>query len=346
MRNGRWYPTVTTLPNGEMLAVSGGDTAGTTNLIPEAYQPSTNTWRSLGSRNIPFYPMMFVVPSGSVYYVGPGQTTAYLNPTTGVWTDGPVRTCCYRDYGAAVMYDAGKILVVGGGNTPTATAERIDLTGAGTWTGSGNMNTARRQTNATLLADGTVLVTGGSNATGFNTAPLNSDVLAAELWNPASPSTWKKLSSMSHNRLYHSTALLLTDGRVLSTGSGQPAATGLSDDKTAEIFTPPYLFKPDGTPANRPAINSAPTTVTYGQQFQVLTDQAASISKVTFIRLSAVTHSFNQNQRMNVLTFTAGSGSLTVNAPGNANLAPPGHYMLFIVDSNGVPSIAQIVQIG
>jgi hypothetical protein len=346
MRNGRWYPTVTTLPSGEMLAVSGGDTAGTTNLIPEVYQPGTNTWRSLGSRNIPFYPMMFVAPNGSVYYVGPGQTTAYLNPATGVWTDGPTRTCCYRDYGAAVMYDAGKILVVGGGNTPTSSAERIDLTANGGWTGSGNMNTARRQTNATLLADGTVLVTGGSNATGFNTAPVNSDVLAAELWNPSSPSSWKKLSSMSHNRLYHSTALLLSDGRVLSTGSGQPAATGLSDDKTAEIFTPPYLFRPDGTPANRPVISSAPSTVTYGQQFQVLTDQAANISKVTFIRLSAVTHSFNQNQRMNVLSFTPGTGSLTVTAPLNANLAPPGHYMLFIVDANGVPSVAQIVQIG
>jgi hypothetical protein len=346
MRNGRWYPTVTALPSGEMLAVSGGDTAGVTNLIPEVYQPSTNSWRSLGSRNVPFYPMMFVAPNGSVYYVGPEQTTAYLNTTTGTWTTSINRTCCYRDYGAAVMYDAGKILVVGGGNTPTASAERIDLTVGGAWTGSGVMNTARRQTNATLLADGTVLVTGGTNATGFNTAPLNSDVLAAELWNPASPSTWTKLSSMTHNRLYHSTALLLPDGRVLSTGSGQPAATGLNDDYTAEIFTPPYLFKGDGTAASRPAINSAPTTVTYGQQFQVLTDQAANISKVTFIRLSAVTHSFNQNQRMNVLSFTAGSGSLTVNAPGNANLAPPGHYLLFIVDANGVPSVAKIVQIG
>jgi hypothetical protein len=346
MRNGRWYPTVTTLPSGEMLAISGGDTAGTVNLIPEVYQPSSNTWRSLGSRNIPYYPMMFVAPNGSVYYVGPAQTTAYLNTSTGAWTTGPTRTCCYRDYGAAVMYDAGKILVVGGGNTPTASAERIDLTGTATWTGSGSMSAARRQTNATLLADGTVLVTGGTNATGFNTAPTSSAVLAAELWNPASPTTWKQLSSMSHNRLYHSTALLLPDARVLSTGSGQPAATGLTDDYTAEIFTPPYLFKADGTPATRPVISSAPTAVSYGQAFTVQTAEAASITKVTWIRLSAVTHSFNQNQRMNVLSFAAGSGSLTVNAPLNVNLAPPGHYMLFIVNANGVPSLAQIIRIG
>ena len=93
-----------------------------------------------------------------------------------------------------------------------------------------------------------MLATGGTNATGFNSAPTSSAVLAAERWDPANPGEWKKLSSMSHHRLYHSTALLLPDGRVLSAGSGQPAASGLTDDFTAEIFSPPYLFNPDGTP--------------------------------------------------------------------------------------------------
>ena len=291
--------------------------------------------------------MLFVVPDGRVYHVGPETGTEFLNPSgSGTWAAGPTRLNGYRDYGAAVMYDAGKILVIGGGNTPTNTAERIDLTGTSTWTPSGIMSTARRQTNATLLADGTVLVTGGTNATGFNTAPTSSAVLAAELWSPAAPTVWKPLASMTHNRLYHSTAILLPDGRVLSTGSGQPFATGLTDDFTAEIFSPPYLFKLDGTPATRPAISSAPTAVTYGQAFTVQTADAASITKVTWIRLSAVTHSTNQNQRMNVLTFTTGSGSLTVNAPINANVAPPGDYMLFIVDGNGVPSVAKFVRIG
>ena len=346
MRNGRWYPSVLTLASGEMLVVSGGDTAGVRNVIPEVYQSSSNTWRSLTTRNITYYPMLFVVPNGQVYHVGPETVTEYLNPSgAGTWTGGPTRDAIYRDYGAAVMYDAGKILVVGGGNTPTNTAQRIDLTGTATWTPSGVMSTPRRQLNATLLADGTVLVTGGSNATGFNTAPVNSDVLAAESWNPASPSSWKKLSSAAHNRLYHSTALLLPDGRVLSVGSGQPYASGLYDDYTAEIFSPPYLFKLDGTSATRPIISSAPASVSYGQAFTVQTSAAASIAKVTWIRLSAVTHSTNQNQRMNVLSFTAGSGSLTVTAPLNANLAPPGHYMLFIVDGNGVPSVAKIVQV-
>jgi hypothetical protein len=243
------------------------------------------------------------------------------------------------------MYDTGKILVVGGGDTPTKTAEAIDLTGASTWTPVGSMAVARRQLNATLLADGKVLVTGGTNATGFNTAPTSSAVLAAELWDPANPGVWTVLSSMSHNRLYHSTAQLLPNARVLSVGSGQPAATGLTDDYTAEIFSPPYLFNQDGTPATRPVISSAPSNVSYGQAFTVNTASAASITKVTWIRLSAVTHSFNQNQRMNVLSFTPGSGAITVTAPLNSNLAPQGHYMLFIVNGNGVPSMAKIIRI-
>jgi hypothetical protein len=348
MRNGRWYPTNTTLPNGQVLTISGGDTTGALNVIPEVYVPGTNRWRALtgAAKRVPYYPMMFVAPNGSVFAAGPDQATAFLNTAgKGSWIDGPSRNFGSRDYGSAVMYDGGKILVVGGGNTPTSTAEVIDLSGAGTWSFVGSMSVARRQVNATLLADGTVLATGGTNATGFNSPPSTSAVLAAELWDPASPGTWKKLSSMTHNRLYHSTALLLPDARVLSVGSGQPAASGLTDDFTAEIFSPPYLFNPDGTPATRPVITSAPANVAYNSTISVKTTSAASIAKVTLIRLSAVTHSFNQNQRMNVLSFTRGSGAITVTAPLNANLAPPGHYMLFIVNTSGVPSTAKIVKL-
>jgi hypothetical protein len=204
---------------------------------------------------------------------------------------------------------------------------------------------ARRQTNATLLADGTVLVTGGTNAGGFNSAPTNSTVLAAELWNPDSPATWVKLASMSHYRLYHTTALLLPDARVLVAGSGEPAATGLSDDLTAEIFSPPYLFNSDGTPASRPVISSVPTKLTYGTTFTLGTTSAAQIAKVMLVRLSAVTHAFDMNQRGVRLNFSVGSGSLTVTAPLNNRLAPPGHYMLFIVNSSGVPSVAKVVKL-
>ncbi|MEP6687952.1 MAG: galactose oxidase-like domain-containing protein, partial [Gemmatimonadales bacterium] len=348
MRNGRWYPTTTALPNGQVLVISGGDTAAQLNVIPEVYAPTPNTWRALtsASKAVPYYPMMFVAPNGKVLAVGPDQATAYLNTASkGSWTPGPSRLFGNRDYGTAVMYDTGKILVVGGGTTPTTTAEAIDLLGSNTWTFVGSLKVPRRQVNATVLADGKVLVTGGTNASGFNTAPTSSDPLAAELWDPANPGVWTTLASMTHHRLYHSTALLLPDARVLSVGSGQPAASGLTNDFTAEIFSPPYLFKADGTPAARPTMSNVPTAVTYGQTFTVKTASAASIAKVTFIRLSAVTHSFNQNQRMNTLSFVAGSGVLNVTAPANPNLAPPGHYMLFIVNSSGVPSSAKFIRI-
>jgi hypothetical protein len=349
MVNGRWYPTITTLGNGEVLAISGGDTAAVVNDLPEVYQTS-GSWRSLSAarKSVPYYPMMFVAPDGRVAMVGPGRQTWYLNTTgTGGWTAGPFFTYSSgRDYGSAVMYDAGKVLLMGGNSTPTATAEVIDLNAgsAAAWRSVQSMSVARRQHNATLLADGTVLVTGGSNGSGFNPAPLDSRVLTAERWNPDTE-TWTQIGRMTHQRLYHSEALLLLDGRLLSVGSGEPAATGQPNDSTAEIYSPPYLFNPDGTPASRPTITDAPISVTYGQAFTVTTPNAASIAKVTFIRLSSVTHSFNHNQRMNRLSFSATSSALTVVAPSSGNRAPPGHYMLFIVNSNGVPSVGKIIRI-
>jgi hypothetical protein len=346
MQNGRWYPSTTTLPSGELLTMSGGDTAQMRNLIPEVFQ-SDGTWRvlSAASKELALYPMPFVAPDGRVFVAGPVRATYYLNPSgTGSWVNGPTSNFGSRDYGSAVMYDAGKILLLGGG-TPTATAEVIDLNMGTPWRTIVPMSVARRQVNATLLADGKVLVTGGTNATGFNTAPTSSAVLAAELWDPATE-RWSTLSRMSHYRLYHSTGLLLPDGRVLSMGSGQPAATGLTDDYTAEIFSPPYLFNQDGTPAARPNLDNVPLSIGYGQTMTVTTADPTGITKATWIRLSSVTHSFNMNQRMNYLAITAReTGTITLQAPTNANLAPPGHYMLFLVNAGGVPSVAKIVRI-
>lgn len=157
---------------------------------------------------------------------------------------------------------------------------------------------------------------------------------------------WSQWSRMSHQRLSHSTAVLLLDGRLLSVGSGEPAATGQFNDNTAEIFSPPYLFNADGTRATRPSISGVPISVSYRQTFTVETPDAGSIAKVTWIRLSLVTHSLNQKQRMNVLGFSvASSSALSVTAPLSGNQAPPGHYMLFIVNAKGVPSKGKIVRI-
>jgi hypothetical protein len=347
MQNGRWYPSNTTLATGEVLTLSGGDTAQTTNLIPEVYQ-TNGTWRVLSTASLylPYYPMAFVTPTGTVFVAGPSQTTYFLDPSgTGHWSSGPSSLYGSRDYGSALMYDAGKIFMVGGGG-PTASAEVIDLNAGASanWRAVASMAIARRQSNATILADGKVLVTGGTNAAGFNSAPTSPAVLAAELWDPATEQ-WKSLARMTHNRLYHSTALLLPDGRVLSAGSGQPSATGLTDDLTAEIFSPPYLFNADGTLATRPAITGAPTSITYGQSFDVQTPAAASVSRVMWISLGSVTHSYNENQHALRLAYTAGASAITVAAPARPALAPPGYYLLFIVDNRGVPSIARTVRV-
>jgi len=145
---------------------------------------------------------------------------------------------------------------------------------------------------------------------------------------------------MNAPRLYHSEAILLPDARVMAYGGGQfNSSTEPTDQLSAEFFAPPYLFK-----GPRPTITSAPTQLVYGQNFTVQTPNAAQIASVSLIRFGAVTHAINMGQCFIPLTFTeSGAGSLTVTAPANSNLAPPGNYMLFILDGNGIPSVAAIV---
>jgi hypothetical protein len=239
------------------------------------------------------------------------------------------------------MYEPGKVLIVGGGDPPLATAEIIDLTAATpAWRNTGSMAYARRQINATVLPDGRVLVTGGSSGAGFDNE--SSPVLAAEVWDPATE-RWTTLASMRTPRLYHSTALLLPDGRVLSAGGGRYGQAVNHLD--AEIYSPPYLFRADGSPAQRPVITAAPASVVYGQTFTVETPDAASIAAVTWVRLGSVTHAFNMNQRLLHLSFSTTPGGLNIVAPASGGLAPPGHYMLFLLNDKGVPSVAKIMRI-
>jgi galactose oxidase-like protein len=238
-----------------------------------------------------------------------------------------------------VMYEPGKILVAGGGDSsgaiPQNSAETIDLSKtAPTWRSIAPMAFNRQNHNATLLPTGEVLVLGGTSI-GFND-PAGS-VHAAEVWNPTT-GVWTTLASNTVARMYHSTAVLLPDGRVLHTGSGEGKRE--VNQRNAEIFSPPYLFK-----GSRPTIAGAPASVSYGETFNVQSPEAEDITDVTWVRLGATTHAFDENQRFNRLKFTAGSSALSVKAPADPNLAPPGHYMMFILDGEGVPSRAKIVHI-
>ncbi|MGH7526487.1 MAG: Ig-like domain-containing protein, partial [Gemmatimonadales bacterium] len=338
MAKGRWYPTNTTLPNGEMLTVAGEDESGATVPIPEVWDGGN--WRQLttASLALPNYPRMFVAPDGRVFYAGAERQTRYLDVTgTGGWTNGPLRQFGSRSYGSAVMYEPGKILYVGGANPPTNTAEIIDLNQPSPqWTYTGSLAYARWNLNATVLPAGDVLVTSG--VAGDRTNPALA-VHAAELWNPATGSWTTLASSAPLLRGYHSTSLLLPDGRVLHTGGGDGAGT--PDNRNYELYSPPYLFR-----GPRPIVTGAtPDAVAYGQTLSVETPDGASIAKVTFIRIGSVTHAFDQAGRLVPLSFSQVTGGLSVSLPSSRTTAPPGPYMLFLVNGNGVPSVGRIMRL-
>jgi hypothetical protein len=339
MNNGRWYPSVSTLPNGDMLVV-----AGTINLTvgenptPQVWQQATSSWRTLSNINVQLntYPWTFVAPSGEIFLAGTSHTSSFIDTTgAGSFRAGPANHyLATRLYGSAVMYEPGKVLIAGGGPfevVPTNDMEVINLNDAvPAWRPVAPLHTPRRQLNTTLLPDGTVLITGGHS--GLERDNPASPVLEVELWNPATE-TSTFLAPAGAYRGYHSVAVLLPDGRVLNAGS-----TGV---KTAQVFSPPYLFR-----GARPAISSAPANIVYGQDFAIDTPDAARIGQVTMIRLASVTHSFNMNQRFNRLTFTASANAVTAHAPDRPEIAPPGHYLLFVLDGSGVPSVGKIVRLG
>jgi galactose oxidase len=282
---------------------------------------------------------------------------------SGSWSSGPSHIWPFnREYGSAVMYEAGKILYVGGGGDqgwtqnpdpvttrspgPTATAEKIDLTKASpSWEPAGSMSAPRRHLNSTILPDGTVLITGGTRGGGFVDLNEADAVKTAEVWNPkiGPNGQWTTLASASKMRVYHSVSLLLPDGTVLhgASGDAMAGAVPVPPERNHEIFSPPYLFK-----GARPTITGvSPLTVSYGGTMSVTTPNAAQITEVRWIRLGSVTHAFDAGQRANTLVFTPTATGVDVTAPGNPNLAPPGYYQLFILNRNGVPSVGKIVQV-
>jgi len=365
MNDGRWYPTAIALPSGSVLVLSGSFFDPTQNLVVNNVIPQI--WRSgnftsvasIPGAAIDLFPRMHVASTGIVYMTSLVQTWSLDVSSTGTWTAPPnvLQPNGLCDYASSVLYDADKVLFVGGGNPPTANTETIDLSQAQlAWRAADPMNFPRRQHNATILPDGTVLVTGGTRGGGapgtaeaFNDLDPGQPVHIAELWDPKT-GQWTMLAAEQTDRCYHSTAVLLPDGRVLSAGGGEfilnegtPQQVANDPQDThydAQVFSPPYLFK-----GPQPQITSAPDSVQYNDTFEIGTAQPAQIATISLIRLSSVTHSFNAGQRINFLPSQIAGGTLTATAPPNANVCPPGHYMLFIVNLQGVPSVAKIIQI-
>jgi hypothetical protein len=341
----RWYPTVTTLSNGEALVISGSlDVDYTKNLLPQIYDLASDTLRDLTSamdpvpHGVQLYPWMFALPNAGVVKVGPDADTWLLDTAgTGAWTRGPNRgDGLVLDYGSAVLHGRHALIFGGAGADPASAGPsngvaELDLEGAPLgWESRAGMHIARRQHNATLLPDGRTLVTGGSSAPGFSNRA--GAATPAEIFDGVE---WQLLPAALAQRLYHSSAVLLPDGRVATSGGGQGAGAS-SFQSSAELFYPDYWFKP------RPTLLGSPPEITYDVPFTL--SSSAPIERVTALRMASVTHSFDQNQRFVELDFSPTPGGASAVVPGDG-WVPPGHYMLFVLDADDVPSTGTIVHI-
>lgn len=343
MRRGRYYPTHVALGDGRTLLFSGTDDTGGTNDLVEAYVvgggPGGTDLLDLlvgAARSMSYYPRMHLLPSGEVAFVGPDAAVRLLDPVSQTWRNGAASSYGNRTHGTSVMLPPGhsRIMILGGHNRSlpdplaTTSTEVIDLGAANpTWTNGPSMRYRRMHLNTAILPDGKVLIAGGTSDE--NITP----VYPAEMYDPQT-NTFTEVAALRTFRGYHSSMVLLPDGRVVMAGSnGNP---------TAEVYNPPYLYR-----GARPSIDNYPLFVQYGQNFTIATASAPNITSVVFMRPGASTHTINMEQRYVPLTFSqSGPTTLSVLSPVEPNIAPPGYYMMFILNANGVPSVARWVQVG
>ncbi|MEM8680471.1 MAG: galactose oxidase-like domain-containing protein, partial [Planctomycetota bacterium] len=349
MNLGRWYPSATTMGNGDVLVTSGyfapSPFPDNLNPLPQVYEYETNQWRDLtnATRTLPEYPRTFLAPDGRAVVLSDfSGESHYLDVSgTGAWEflDHNLDPGL-RDYSSSVMYDAGKVAIFGGGGSPTDKVNLLDLNDTSPqWAyGTDAMDQPRRQNNATILADGTVLITGGTS--NQNNDPAGS-VTVAEIFDPVTQQVTQVAAASNIYRGYHSTAILLPDGSVLVAGGEHDhnQAGPFVQNYDAEIYEPAYMHR-----GPRPTIATAPDAVSYGETFFVETPNAADIERALMVVPGSTTHSQNWAQRANRLEVTQASDGVFITLTENANEAPPGMYMLFLIDDQGIPSVAEFVR--
>lgn len=370
----RGYQGDTPLSNGSVLTMGGSWSGGESFKPGEIWSaatgwvkydglPSTgmtgNDWRGLYRADNHMW--LFAVSDGRVFHAGPSAAMHWLDTSNGgsVKPAGNRGDDAYAQNGSAVLYDVNKILKVGGApgyERPDSTPVYVDYAsnaayaidiGAGfgampTVTKLAPMAYKRAYTSGVVLPDGSVVVIGGQSSpkTFLDATPM----MVPEIWSPATRA-FSKLQPMQVPRTYHSTAILLPDGRVFVGGGGQNGPNCPCNHMNAQILTPPYLLKADGSPAQRPVITSAPAMAALGSSVSVTTQ--GPVASFALVRLSAITHSVNNDQRRIPLAAGAGSAGniYTLTIPADAGVALPGYYMLFALDAAGVPSVSKTVQI-
>ncbi len=357
MNDPRWYPTTVAMPDGEVVTFSGSGGRDTVERWDEGlgWQRLSIDWSSIANANgfeSHWWPYTFLAPDGNIFHMGPTEEMHWIDPT-GAGSMSSVNLnvpgAAYPKHAAVSFYEPGKVVIAGGaaihadpGNSAgsTETAYTVDMNHATPVIDVIDpMIHPRRFANAVMLPNGEMLVVGG-NTSGIKFNDTGT-VLAPEIWNPQT-GQWREVADMDVPRNYHSLALLLTDGRVLSAGGGLCGCS--ADHQDAQIYTPPYLFAADGSLAPRPSISAAPQTVGLSEDFSVAaTSNAQSFS---LIRMVATTHGLTTDSRFINVPFTEDtSGNYTLTAHDNPNVMTPGYWMLFVVDADGVPSVAHVLQV-
>lgn len=352
-----WSPNA-----GWQLTGISNDTVMGNDLVDQA-----QGWTEFGDNQV----WLFAMPNGRVFDAGPAPQMNWFDPAAGTATPAGTRgDDQYSVNGVCVMYAPGLIFKAGGAQAYTTgsdsgvplmdasnaaytidiTRDYTDPTAAPVVQKLSPMNHARAYADGVVLPDGEVLILGGQSQ------PLsftdNNSVMTPEIWNPAT-GLFTDLASMPTPRNYHSSAVLLPDGRVMVGGGGQcgDCGDGTTPDPTAnhfdfDVFSPPYLFAADGSPAPRPTITGAPPSMTLGAPLTV--SVSGAVTSFSLVRMSGSTHTVNNDQRripLSVANKSADSSTFTLVAPADPGVTVPGYYMLFALDGNNVPSVASIIQV-
>ncbi|MDD7969170.1 radical copper oxidase GlxA [Actinomycetospora lemnae] len=360
----RWYPTLTGLADGTVISVSGLDGTGEIlNGQNEIYDPATRTWteRKDLTQYFPTYPALFQTAREDVLFYsganagyGPaeqGRVPGFWNLRTNILTPIPGM----RD--PDLLETAGsawagpvqdqRIAVVGGGGvgeSPRSSAriDTIDLDSPNpTWQPGPLLPEGTRYPNLTTLPDDTMLISNGSRDYRGKGASDNHN---ARIYRPQT-NTLDYAADPQVGRNYHSASLLLPDGRVMTVGSDplfNDAAGTIPGtfEQRIEIYTPPYLFK-----GPQPTIAESPPTAPLGDTLTVATPDAPRIASARLLAPMASTHVTDTGQRSVALDITKRDGGVSITMPEDRTIAPPGRYMLFLVDDRGVPSVAKWIEI-
>ncbi|GGK06966.1 hypothetical protein GCM10010123_40910 [Pilimelia anulata] len=369
MNEGHWYPSATTLGNGDILSVGGLNERSEGSVATEYFSAAEGRWLKPDEvaqtyRFWGLYPSMILTGDGRLFYTGshvfgdgqPGSGASLYDHRTGAVTDVPgLREKDRRDQSMSVLLPPAqdqRVLTMGGGNVgnnPDAIrlTDVIDLTAkapkyaAGPPLPQGFRDDGTKQAahegkmyvSAVILPDGQVFETGGAL---HNRAD---PVFEASMYNPA---TDRFNAGMAHDpvpRGYHSSAFLLPDGRVMAVGDNPGDGTF---DNRISVYSPWYMFERD-----RPRITGVATsTWPVGSRQRISVAAGDDVSEVALIRPAAVTHSSDPNQRYVVAPIARRTGnSIDVDLTANPNIAPPGWYMLVVSDDRGVPSEARWVRV-